>query len=151
MAILAPMRHDGIARAGFLRVDPRRKAMLRSQRFSVTIALALAASLALAGAGWAAPKVGQRASDCKTWDCSGGIICSCCFSNGCWICDAEDGKPADGVNNPGYARCHWEDAVRNQGTTPDTIAPGGGVLDPGIGGSVMPKFQQLPTLEGTTQ
>ena len=125
--------------------------MLRCQRRFIAVPLALSASLALLdiSSSQAAPKVGQRTSDCKTWDCSGGIICSCCFSNGCWICDAEDGKPVDGT--VGYPKCHWEDAMRNQGVTPGTIAPGGGVLDQGTGGSVMPKFQQLPTLEGTTQ
>jgi hypothetical protein len=97
----------------------------------------------------AAPKIGQRTSDCKNWDCSGGIICSCCFSNGCWICDAK----SDGTPNSDYGTryCHWEDAVRNQGIAPGTTAPGGGVLDPGSGGTVMPKLQQLPRIEGTTQ
>jgi hypothetical protein len=123
--------------------------MPRSQRLPVTIVLALAAGLALAVAGQAAPRVGQRTSDCKNWDCSGGIICSCCFSNGCWICDAEGGKPKTEF---GTDYCHWDDAARGQGImTPGTRAPGGGVLNPGTGNSVTPKLQQLPTTEGATQ
>jgi hypothetical protein len=124
--------------------------MPRFRPLPVTLAFALVAAiaLALAVAGQAAPRVGQRTSDCKNWDCSGGIICSCCFSNGCWICDAEDGKPK---TEYGTDYCHWDDAVRNQGVIPGTRAPGGGVLGPGTGNSVRPKLQQLPTIEGTTQ
>jgi hypothetical protein len=119
---------------------------------AIAVMLTLAAVLALADSTHAAPKVGQRASDCKNWDCSGGIICSCCFSNGCWICDAVDGKPADGVNNPGYAQCHWDDAVRNQGRIPGIITdPGGTILDSGPTDPVKPKLQQLPAAGGAVQ
>jgi len=124
--------------------------MPRFRRLPVAVTLILTASLTLLDipAGQAAPRVGQRTSDCKNWDCSGGIICSCCFSNGCWICDAEDGKPKTEF---GTDYCHWDDAARNQGITPGTRAPGGGLLDPGTGGTVKPKLQQVPTTEGATQ
>jgi hypothetical protein len=119
--------------------------MPRFQQITVAITLALTASLALTSSGEAKPmKFGQRVSDCKTWDCSGGIICSCCFFNGCWICDAKwDGTPDN--------ECHWDDAAGNQGITPGTKIPEGGLLDPGAGGTVTPKLQQLPTTGGATR
>ena len=125
--------------------------MPRRRPFPVIVAIALVAGLALAGSIEAKPRqFGQRVSDCKTWDCSGGIICSCCFSNGCWICDAKwDGTPNKEF---GTTYCHWDDAVRNQGIRGGGVTPpGGGILDPGVGTSVGPKLQQLPTTEGTTQ
>ncbi|MDP2619562.1 MAG: hypothetical protein Q8P46_05225 [Hyphomicrobiales bacterium] len=90
-------------------------------RVLIAVALAAGASLSLVSTGpsQAAPnKFGQRVSDCSKWDCSGGIICSCCFENGCWICDAHFGKPSSFTE-----KCEWNDAVRNQGTV-----PGGGIF-----------------------
>jgi hypothetical protein len=121
----------------------------RNHWSAIAVIQALVAVLALADSTHAAPKVGQRTSDCKNWDCSGGIICSCCFSNGCWICDAKsDGTP--NTDYPTSKYCRWEDAVRNQGVAPGTTAPGGGVLDPNGARSVTPKLQ-LPTTEGAVQ
>jgi len=112
-------------------------------RVFIVAALAASASLLfVTNPSQAAPKIGQRASDCSKWDCSGGIICSCCFNNGCWICDA-------GVSGPIIYDCDWNDAVRNQGTVPGgSIVPGGGVLDPG--NSAKPRLQ-MPATGGAAQ
>jgi hypothetical protein len=86
---------------------------------------ALSAALLLAGIAEAKPmKFGQRPSDCKTWDCQGDIICSCCFFNGCYICD---GKWSETGTKPDTDSCHWEDAATTRqpaGNIPATKIPG---------------------------
>ena len=39
-------------------------------------------------------------------ECSegGGLLCSCCYSDGCWICDNWFGMPAN---------CTWDDSYRS--------------------------------------
>ncbi len=64
---------------------------------------------------------GQMVSDCKNWDCEGGIICSCCFAGkGCWICDA------GGVSKPypKLDRCHWD--PKSSGLVVQPTQPSGG-------------------------
>ena len=48
------------------------------------------------------------------YDCDG-TLCSCCYDDGCWICNA--GTPSD---------CEWEGRYRLRGTTGDRpdISPG---------------------------
>jgi len=77
----------------------------------------LLGSLVFAASSAAAPnKFGQRPSSCSKWDCQGGIICSCCFNNGCWICDADwTGKPVLASES-----CHWDDARQPAISTPAT-------------------------------
>jgi hypothetical protein len=79
-------------------------------RTIVMAAAALSAALIASIPGDAAPmKFGQRPSDCKSWDCQGGIICSCCFSNGCWICD-RTWSPHTNDYVADFSSCHWDDA-----------------------------------------
>ena len=53
-------------------------------------------------------------------DCDG-TLCSCCYNDGCWICNA--GTPAD---------CTWDPAYRGQ-SVPQLSAP-----DIGLGGNLRP-------------
>ena len=64
------------------------------------------------------------ALDCADYDCEGGIICSCCYDDGCWICNAQNSQVPDL-----YKNCEWQPAARRKGVT--KIRPGSGVLDPG--------------------
>ena len=66
---------------------------------------------------------------CPTYDCEGGIICSCCFDDGCWICDAN--PQYSGIELPIWNTCEWEPAFRKTRKGFTIIPPGGGVLDPG--------------------
>ena len=46
---------------------------------------------------------------CKSWDCEGGIICSCCFADkGCWICDADGCPGCRTPLQPNLGYCHWD-------------------------------------------
>jgi hypothetical protein len=57
-------------------------------------------------------------------------MCSCCYADGCWICDAHtyaDGRVVP--QNVTDAYCHWESKMSTPGQTAP-IAPGGGVLEP---------------------
>jgi hypothetical protein len=67
----------------------------------------------------------SQAEDCPDYDCEGGIICSCCYDDGCWICTARKDGPLPDF----YNTCEWEQAARRKGVT--KIRPGGGILDPG--------------------
>ena len=73
---------------------------------------------------------------CLNYDCEGGIICSCCYEDGCWICDASGGG-----NLPVWT-CEWDPAFRKKGVT--KIRPGSGVLDPGTGNPPPPSFNPKP-------
>jgi len=65
-----------------------------------------------------------------------GLICSCCYSDGCYICD-KDGK--DCVWDPGHSA----------GRRPGAVSPGGGVLDPG---TITPLFvPKVPPTGGIAQ
>jgi hypothetical protein len=82
---------------------------------------------------------------CIGYDCEGGLICSCCYDDGCWICDAL----APGSSLPGWQNCEWDPAFRKKGVT--KISPGSGVLDPGTGNPRPPSFNPKPySLPGGT-
>lgn len=56
---------------------------------------------------WARPRPSfGRPSDCGKFDCEGGIICSCCYDDGCYICDAAEGPHA--THEPAWLTCTWE-------------------------------------------
>jgi hypothetical protein len=56
---------------------------------------------------WAKPRPSfGRPSDCGKFDCEGGIICSCCYDDGCYICDAQPGPHSS--YEPAYLTCAWE-------------------------------------------
>ena len=57
----------------------------------------------------------------SNWDCDGSI-CSCCYSDGCWICDGE-------ATGSGFGDCVWEQAFRPGGAKPP-FGGTDGVLDP---------------------
>jgi len=75
-------------------------------RSALIAAVALALSICLADAAWAIFTARDHGppNSCGEWDCEGGIICTCCVSNGCWICDAK------GFNGAGR-RCSWDPKV----------------------------------------
>ena len=66
------------------------------------------------------------------WECDGSI-CSCCYSDGCWICGS------DATLGQGFGDCVWEQAFR-----PSKKPPFGGtdgVLDPNAGDPGMTLYQ----------
>jgi hypothetical protein len=75
------------------------------------------------------PTLGDELS-CKGWDCEGKIICSCCYDDGCWICDYHAG-----TDGPQLYGCQWDWKAAGQNApvtkVPGAVQPGGGVLDPG--------------------
>jgi len=48
----------------------------------------------------------------------GGAICSCCFSDGCWICNNE------------YKDCTWDPAYKRQKGTTGVSSPPAGIKPP---------------------
>ena len=84
-------------------------------RFAARVALVVAGALLAANSPDARPRIGQRSSDCHNWDCQGGIICSCCFDTGCWICDVLVGS---GYKKPDTDSCHWDDKRQELKVTP---------------------------------
>ena len=86
-------------------------------------AVAIAALSLAAFPAQARPGIGQRVSDCKVWDCQGNIICTCCFSTGCWICDAPISSDSSS------ATCHWDDKVGKLKVNP-TLNSNGLTLKP---------------------
>lgn len=118
--MFAPLRSP--ARAGGVAA---RRVPVRALTIVGSAVLILAAATAAV-----ADKKGPRPTvssptDCAGWDCEGGIICSCCFDDGCYICDAHT-YPGTDITIPGF-QCHWENALRSGA---GTVRPGGGVIGP---------------------
>jgi hypothetical protein len=84
--------------------------MKTSRRLFAAAAIGLG-TLTIAGGfsdSWAKPRpTFGRPSDCGKFDCEGGIICSCCYDNGCYICDAQQTGPHS-TYEPVYLSCTWE-------------------------------------------
>ncbi|MGF1626072.1 MAG: hypothetical protein ACFCVH_14415 [Alphaproteobacteria bacterium] len=104
-----------------------------------TVAAALAALLAiacLATAATAAPTsqrpgggtygrcIDDSLSGGSDWEC-GGAICSCCYTDGCFICENNPGAPSD------QSDCHWEPPYHVGGRTGSSVGQPGSLLDSG--------------------
>jgi hypothetical protein len=74
----------------------------------------------------------SRPSQCSNWDCRGGVICTCCLDDGCWICDAT----ADGKKPLFYNGCSWDPGRPKLSIGPG--GPNGSGLKPNPAGHVPP-------------
>lgn len=106
---------------------PRSRRGTRLPRAILFTAVTLSA-LAMATPSKAAQKESLGSVSCENWDCEGGIICSCCKGDSCYICDVgwQDGEPY-----PITTMC--ERAATGRGANAATAVPGGGVFDSGSG------------------
>ncbi len=79
-------------------------------RMSVVKAMIAVLFLGAADPSWALYIPRQPGPEtCKSWDCEGGIICSCCLADkGCWICDAKSCPSCGTPLRPNLGYCHWD-------------------------------------------
>ena len=79
-------------------------------RKAVIVSVAMLFVVGLADPGWAVFKPRSPGPEaCKKWDCEGSIICSCCFADGCWICDSTLRK------QPILGSCDWNPKISSGG------------------------------------
>jgi hypothetical protein len=107
---------------------------------------AAATALSLATAATAAPTssrpsggtyascIDDSLSGGSDYECDG-AICSCCYTDGCFICENNPNVPSDQSN------CHWEPPYRVQGRDGIILEPGD-IFDPG---PAAPPSSQRPT------